>query len=179
MKPLLDLLAPKGGEPRLAASGRAAVNLALFSLAVVSLAACGRPERGEAQAPLSRAALEAVAALPPPYDHADLANGRAHVGLCRSCHTLVQGGPNMTGPNLWDVFNRRAADHPGFDYSAALRGRRAAGLVWSAASLNRWLLSPAAFAPGTKMAFPGLKDPSDRRDVIAYLKANGAVDTPP
>jgi cytochrome c len=29
--------------------------------------------------------------------------------------------------------------------------------------------------PGTRMAFPGLRDEQQRADVIAYIKANGGV----
>ena len=34
----------------------------------------------------------------------------------------------------------------------------------------KYLEAPLSFMPGTKMAFAGLKDPQDRKDVIAYLK---------
>ncbi|MDB5467271.1 MAG: cytochrome, partial [Phenylobacterium sp.] len=33
----------------------------------------------------------------------------------------------------------------------------------------QWLADPKAMVPGTKMTFPGFKDPKDRTDVIAYL----------
>lgn len=46
----------------------------------------------------------------------------------------------------------------------------AAGLVWTGENLNKFLENPRAMVPGTKMVFPGLKNPQDRVDVIAYLK---------
>jgi cytochrome c len=35
--------------------------------------------------------------------------------------------------------------------------------------LDAYLAAPRAVVPGTKMAYAGVKDPSKRADVIAYL----------
>lgn len=107
-----------------------------------------------------------LASLPPPYNTADLENGRRRFGTCRSCHTITQGGPNMTGPNLYGVFGRRAGSHPDFAYSEALVNT---GWTWDPARLDGWLADPRGYLPGTKMSFAGLKDAEDRRDLIAYL----------
>ena len=32
--------------------------------------------------------------------------GERRVQLCKSCHTFEKGGPNGTGPNLWNVVGR-------------------------------------------------------------------------
>jgi cytochrome c len=132
------------------------------------LSACG--QGGGSPAPAD--AKKLLAQLPAPYSAADLANGEAHFSLCRSCHTIVQGGADMTGPNLYGVVGRKAASKPGYTYSDALK---ASGLTWDAATLNQWLSGPQAMVPGTKMSFPGLKDPNDRRDVIGYLKVEGSA----
>jgi len=108
----------------------------------------------------------ALATLPAPYNTADLANGESKFALCSTCHTLPEGGPNMTGPNLHGVFGRKAATVPGFSYSDALK---ATGWTWDAARIDGWITDPKAALPGTKMTFAGLKDPKDRTDVIAYL----------
>jgi cytochrome c len=108
----------------------------------------------------------AQAALPAPYNTADLANGESKFALCQTCHTLVEGGPNMTGPNLHGVFGRKAASTPGFNYSDALK---ATGWTWDAAHVDTWITDPKVAAAGTKMTFAGLKDPKDRTDLIAYL----------
>lgn len=107
-----------------------------------------------------------LAGLPPPYDAADLANGRRQFGKCRSCHTLVEGGPNLTGPNLHGVFGREAGTVPEYAYSQALVG---AGGTWDAQRLDGWLADPRGYLPGNKMSFAGLKDAEDRRDLIGYL----------
>lgn len=108
-----------------------------------------------------------LASLPAPYNAGDLENGRRAFARCRSCHTLVEGGANMTGPNLWNLFGRRAGTHPDFRYSEALAQ---AGFDWDAERLDQWLANPREFLPGNRMAFAGLRDETDRRDLIAYLK---------
>jgi cytochrome c len=107
-----------------------------------------------------------LAKLPAPYNTADLANGESKFALCATCHSLPQGGPNMTGPNLYGIFGRKAATAPGFSYSDVLK---ASGWTWDAARIDTWITDPKVALPGTKMTFAGLKDPKDRTDVIAYL----------
>jgi cytochrome c len=112
---------------------------------------------------------KAQASLPAPYNTADLSNGESKFALCQTCHTVVEGGPNMTGPNLHGVFGRKAASKPGFNYSDALK---ATGWTWDAAHVDTWITDPKATLPGTKMTFAGFKDPKDRTDVIAYVMIN-------
>jgi cytochrome c len=111
---------------------------------------------------------QAVATLPAPYNTGDLDNGEAKFAVCKSCHTLAAGGPDMTGPNLNGVFGRKADGKAGYAYSDAMKAQT---FSWDAARLDTWLTDPKAMIPGTKMTFPGFKDPKDRIDVIAYLKA--------
>lgn len=147
---------------------------ALIVLAGLALASCSREGEGEAAAsaptrPVPTAAEKAglLATLPAPYDQADLENGRRVFARCRSCHTISEGGTNMTGPNLYGVFGRSAGGHPDYNYSTALRQ---AGFAWDAARLDEWLENPRTFLKGTKMSFAGIPDAEDRRDVIAFLK---------
>jgi cytochrome c len=138
----------------------------LLALPVLALAACGSGGGGSGQGALSPKARAALAALPAPFSGADLKNGEAQFSLCRSCHTIIKGGANMTGPNLYGVYGRAAGGAADFSYSDALKSK---GLHWDAATLDQWLTSPQTFVPGTKMSFVGLKDDKDRRDVIGYL----------
>jgi cytochrome c len=150
---------------------------AAFVALCVILAACSK---GEEKAESSPAAVPAVAAgpsdaekaallasLPAPYSTGDLANGQRKFALCRSCHTIAEGGPALTGPNLYGVFGRQAGAVADYAYSPAVK---AAGFVWDGEHLDKWLADPRGFLPGTKMSFAGLKDPKDRIDLIAYLK---------
>ncbi|KAB2850405.1 MAG: cytochrome c2 [Hyphomicrobiaceae bacterium] len=77
----------------------------------------------------------------------------------------------MQGPSLYRVIGRSAGTLPGFEYSPAMIGRGAAGLVWDAASLDLYLADPEGIVPGTSMSIPPLRDEQDRADVIAYLAA--------
>ena len=135
----------------------------------LALAACnqGGGAASEAEAAASAAKTAAIlAAMPAPYNAADLTNGRRAFQLCSACHTLISGGANMTGPNLYGVFGRKAASGVGYKYSPVLQ---AAGWIWTPAQLDKWLASPKTTLPGTKMAFAGLPDSKSRIDVIAYL----------
>jgi cytochrome c len=156
------------------------LGLTLASAAIaVTLAGCNKsatsppaatstaPPPTTAPAALSDEEKKALQAkLPAPYNTADLTNGESKFALCSTCHTLPEGGPNMTGPNLHGVFGRKAATLPGYAYSDALK---ATGWTWDAARLDTWITDPKVAAPGAKMTFVGLKDPKDRTDVIAYL----------
>ena len=154
--------------------GRLTLAPAVF--VALALAGCGRGAGGgeAADRPSAQDAAEVnrlLSALPPAYRQADLDNGRLHFALCRSCHTVIQGGPDMTGPNLYGVFGRQVASRPGYTYSSALKART---WTWDAPHLDGWLEDPSAYAPGTKMGFYGLHDDKDRLDTIAYLKVASA-----
>ena len=143
----------------------------------VSLAACGKsessaPAPAPAEAPKLSAAEKAaiLATYPAPFTTADLENGEAKFALCKSCHTLVEGGSNLTGPNLYGVYGKKAGVHDGYKYSDALK---AANLTWDPATLDSWLTKPMEMVPGTKMSFAGMSDQKDRTDVIAYMMLEG------
>lgn len=100
---------------------------------------------------------------------ADPAKGEATFKKCTSCHNADQGGANGIGPNLYGVLGEPiAAGRGGFAFSDALKGK---GGTWDDATMDAWLTSPKAFAPGTKMTFAGISDAQERANVIAYLKS--------
>ena len=107
----------------------------------------------------------------------DPAKGEAVFKKCQSCHTATQGGANGIGPNLFGVVGDEvAAGRGGFAFSDDLKKH---GGTWDAASLDAWLKSPKAVAPGTKMTFAGLPDQQERANVIAYLNSQGGKLTLP
>ena len=89
---------------------------------------------------------------------------------CRACHDVGPGAKNKVGPVLNDIVGRKAGTIEGFPYSDANKSAGGKGLVWTEDVLFKYLENPLSFMPGTKMAFAGLKDPQDRKDIIAYLK---------
>ena len=90
---------------------------------------------------------------------------RAQCALCHSAEPGDNGGAQ--GPNLNGVFGRHSASNAQFGYTAALK---ASGLTWDAATLNRFLTSPATVVPGSAMVIP-ITDNTDRANVIAYFQA--------
>jgi len=97
---------------------------------------------------------------------ADLSAGERVIRRCTSCHSVEEGGPNGTGPALWDVVGRQVASVAGFGYS----GNLPAG-EWTYEALDHFLTSPASYAPGTAMNFRGLSNPEQRINLIAYLRS--------
>jgi cytochrome c2 len=81
---------------------------------------------------------------------------------CSACHVL--GGVGQ-GPDLVGVVGRKAAHLAGFNYSLALQ---ACGLVWTTATLDRFLSGPRKLVPGGAMRAT-ISDAGERRDLIAYL----------
>ena len=85
---------------------------------------------------------------------------------CKACHA-VEAGKTLVGPSLAGVFGRKAGSMAGFKYTD---GFKKLDLSWDEANLDKWLTNPAAMAPGTMMAFPGIADAAQRKAVIDYLK---------
>ena len=151
--------------------------------ASLALAACGNPSApaptpetastaAPANAPQAKTPEQItalVASLPAPYNAGDYENGKRVFAQCRSCHTVEAGAPNRVGPHLYGVFGRPAGSVTDFkNYSAGLK---ASGIVWDAAKLDTWVTNPRDVVPVNNMVFPGVRKDTDRRDLIAYLKA--------
>lgn len=146
--------------------------------AALLLAACGQgqapssPPAAAAPGPSADAeanaeALQArVTSLAAPYNAADYESGRRVFAQCRSCHTIDEGAPNRVGPNLHGLFGREVGAVDGFAYSPAVQD---AEFIWDAGQLDHWLANPQTFLPGNRMAFAGVRNETDRRDLIAYL----------
>lgn len=96
----------------------------------------------------------------------DVSAGGALFNRCAICHSNTRAGPNKLGPGLYGVVGRKAGTYPGFSYSAAMKH---AGFVWTSAKLNDYLASPQKVVPGNAMPFPGIADPKQRVDLVAYL----------
>jgi cytochrome c len=110
------------------------------------------------------APMHSACAQPPASD--PTLHGKRLFLMCAACHTLHAGEADKVGPNLYGVVGKAAGSRGAFAYSESLKN---SGIIWSAETLDAWLKQPSALVPGCKMAFPGLPNDQDRRDVIAYL----------
>lgn len=152
--------------------------LSAVLISLVLIAACGNDTHesgssGESAVLVTAATLGEQIVLPvsdylaeEQYAGANQANGMGQVQICKACHSLEEGGPNMIGPALFGVFGRGVGGQAGFDYSPVLRNAK---FVWTPIALDAWLAQPGKFLPGNRMAFAGVFDPQDRKDLIAYL----------
>ena len=98
---------------------------------------------------------------------ADADKGKGGTKACQACHSFEKGGPNKVGPDLWDIVEREKAHAAGFDYSAGLKEK---GGTWTYEDLDHFLENPKGYVKGTKMAFAGISSPTERANVIAYLR---------
>jgi cytochrome c len=91
---------------------------------------------------------------------------------CAHCHQIGEGARAVTGPVLNDVFGRPAAsgDYP---YSKAMKE---SGLVWDAATLRDFLVSPQDVVPGSRMYFQGI--PETEVDAIIEFLGDPQADAP-
>lgn len=110
--------------------------------------------------------FEVLPEITPMLASADMAKGEKLFKKCASCHTFNKGGENKVGPAMWGIVNRTKASSEGFAYSGALVNF---GGDWSVEELNKFLLKPKKYVPGTKMNFNGLKKDQDRADLIKWL----------
>lgn len=101
----------------------------------------------------------------------DVENGQSVFRQCRACHQVGAGAKNLVGPHLNGIIGRKAGTADSFNYSEANKAAGAKGLVWTEDKLLAYIENPLQFMPGTKMAYAGLKDEGDRKDLIAYLKS--------
>jgi len=106
---------------------------------------------------------------------ADLAGGEKGAKKCVSCHSFDEGGANKIGPNLYGIVGRDIASVAGYAYSDALIGVDG---DWNYEALDAFLEKPKDFAPGTKMAYAGMKSAEDRADLIIYLRSLAADPIP-
>lgn len=125
------------------------------------------PAGGAATAPVEEALPDWGTVLP----KADVAAGKTISGRCEQCHDLSSARTNKIGPELYGVVDRPRASVAGFSYSSAMKAK---GGTWTFDELFKFLKSPGAYIPGTKMSFAGLSKTEDRINLIAFLRTNTA-----
>jgi hypothetical protein len=82
---------------------------------------------------------------------------------------MVTANPRAAG-QLWSSIG----DHPQIRNDAWLqllgREQEFGNRVWNEATVKEYIAEPRAKIPGTKMVFPGIKNPQEAADLWAYLK---------
>ncbi|QFS83824.1 Cytochrome c2 [Roseivivax sp. THAF40] len=89
---------------------------------------------------------------------------------CRACHQVGEGAENRIGPHLNGVFGRAAAGLPDFDYSDSMERAGVDGVVWDIEHLDAFIENPRSLVSKTRMAFPGIKDETERANLLAFLR---------
>jgi cytochrome c len=105
----------------------------------------------------------------------DVALGEKIFKKCAACHSIVKGGKNNIGPALYNVVGRKTGAVTDYKYSKALASF---DKEWTFEELNGYLIKPAKWIKGTKMAFAGLRKEKDRASVIKYLNQNSDSPVP-
>lgn len=147
------------------------ITMKLYMLAVLlplTLGACGSEPAAEGSkesaAPVLSEAKEVKQAI---ELSAEAVRGKTVFLRCRSCHTVEEGGPHLTGPNLHAMFGATAGEKEGYAFSEALA---ASTIVWLPETLDQWMQQPRTFIPKNKMAFAGLPNEEDRKALVSYLQ---------
>jgi len=130
--------------------------------------AAAAPAEGAAAAPAEGANVVAMIAT------ADPAAGAKVSAKCKACHDFAKDGKNKVGPHLWGIVGGTHAHVADYAYSDVMKGM--AGKPWTYEDFDKFLENPKAYAPGTKMSFPGLKKPEERAAMIRWLRDQ--ADTP-
>jgi|SRR5690349_265705 cytochrome c len=111
-------------------------------------------------------------AVPAVASAQDVEEGAKIFKKCHACHNIGADAKNGLGPELQCVIGRKAASVEGFNYSEALKG---AGFTWDDEHFLKWVENNKALVPGNKMIFPaGVKDETDRANLLAYVKSTCA-----
>ena len=99
----------------------------------------------------------------------DVASGKKVFKKCAACHSINKDGANKIGPALYNVVGRQVGGVSNYKYSKALAEYKK---TWTFDELNGFLIKPAKWIKGTKMAYAGLSSETDRASLIKYLNQN-------
>jgi cytochrome c len=133
-----------------------------------------RTRRALAALVLSMTALAMSGLAPSAQTMGDPDRGEDIWRQCASCHMVGTDARNRVGPHLNNLFGRRAAAIEGYNYSRNLQRAGADGLTWTAETLHAYVENPRALVTGTRMAYRGMPDETDRADLIAFLRRYSA-----
>lgn len=95
--------------------------------------------------------------------------GKKKFRQCAACHSIVSGGMDKGGPNLYGAYDKVwGTNSKRFGYTGGLIN---GGQKWDAENLDAWMRNPAQLIPKTSMQFSGVPNALDRADIIAYMRS--------
>lgn len=97
----------------------------------------------------------------------DLTAGATSFKKCVSCHDVGPTAKNKVGPVLNGIDGRKSGTTANYNFSDA---NKSSGITWNEASFLDYIKDPKAKIPNTKMAFPGIKNEAEAKNLWAYLK---------
>ncbi len=113
----------------------------------------------------------------------DAAKGKSTFNQCMACHRIGPDAKALVGPPLTDVVGRKAASYAGFAYSTLLKDAGEAGLVWTNAEIQSYLVNPSSYlkkyltdhgkadkATGSSKMVYMLANEDQRKNVLAYIE---------
>ncbi len=115
-------------------------------------------------------AASAIALVPTLAHAQDVSAGEKSFNKCRVCHQVGETAKNAVGPPLNGLFGRKSGSYEGFNYTEANKN---SGITWDDAVFADYIRDPKARIPGTKMAFAGIKNDQEIKDLTAFLKQFG------
>jgi cytochrome c len=100
----------------------------------------------------------------------DLKAGEQSFRKCLPCHAVGEGATHKVGPFLNGLDGRKAGTIEGYNYSEA---NKSSDITWNEATFREYIKDPMGKMPGTKMAFPGIRNDTEITNLWAYLKQFG------
>ncbi|WP_414644795.1 c-type cytochrome [Bradyrhizobium sp.] len=87
---------------------------------------------------------------------------------CVACHTLRPEQAGRAGPTLANLFGRRIATLPGYNFSDALKRL---DIVWTPETVSKLFeVGPGLYTPGTKMPEQRIGSEQDRAALVKFLE---------
>jgi cytochrome c len=111
------------------------------------------------------AASTAAASVAPAQD---VAAGKSSFNKCMTCHAIGAGAKNKVGPELNGLDGRKSRTSEGYSYSDANKN---SSITWNKEQFLDYIKDPKAMIPGTKMAFTGIKNPTEAQNFRAYISS--------
>lgn len=97
----------------------------------------------------------------------DVTAGATSFKKCAACHDVGPTAKNKVGPVLNGLDGRKSGTVAGYNYSDANKG---SGITWNEDSFLDYIKDPKAKIPNTKMAFVGIKNEGEAKNLWAFLK---------